>query len=239
MEQLVLWFQQLGEAVSNSLYKSLIQENRWMLYFEGLGNTIIISLGAILLGIVLGTIVAVIKYYAPTNKKLWLPEKLCDLYITLIRGTPVLIQLLILYTVVFWWMTSGVPVATIAFGINSGAYVAEIIRAGIQSVDKGQYEASRSLGLSNTKTMRLIILPQAVKNILPALFNEFIVLIKETSVAGTVAVRELTKVSDGIKSRIFNSTPLFIAAGIYLIIVIGLTALQKRLERRLAQGDNR
>ncbi|MFA9381148.1 MAG: amino acid ABC transporter permease [Acetanaerobacterium sp.] len=221
------------------LHDAVITEDRWTMYLEGLGNTLIVAAAAVCIGIVIGIFVALIKYYAVGNKKLWLLDKICDLYITVIRGTPTVVQLLILYTAVFTSMTNGMPVAILGFGINSGAYVAEIIRAGIQSVDRGQYEAGRSLGLGNSMTMSLIILPQAVRNILPALFNEFIVLLKETSVAGWIAVRELTKVAEGIRGRTFNSMPLFIVAGIYLLLVIGMTAVQKRLEGRLAKSDNR
>ena len=167
----------------------------------------------------------------------WILDKICNLYLTVIRGTPVVVQLLILYTAVFTSLTDGLLVAIVGFGINSGAYVAEIIRSGIMSIDKGQSEAGRSLGLNNTQTMRMIILPQAFKNILPALFNEFIALLKETSVAGMIAVRDLTKAADGIKGRIFEPTPLFIAAIIYLILVIGMTAVQRAIERRLSASD--
>ncbi len=227
------------EKFLQDIYISIIAEDRWLMYFEGLGNTLLISAVAVCIGVVIGTVVALIKYFAVTNKKLWVLDKLCDVYITIIRGTPMIVQLLILYNVVFISTTNGLPVAFVGFGINSGAYVAEIIRSGIQSVDKGQYEAGRSLGLGNSMTMSLIILPQAVKNILPALFNEFIVLLKETSIAGMIAVRELTKVADGIRGRTFISLPLFLVAGIYLLLVIGMTAIQKKMERRLAKGDNR
>ncbi len=227
------------EKLLSDLYNAVVAENRWQMYLTGLGNTILISLVAVAIGTLIGLLVAIVKYYAVGNKKLWLLDKLCDLYITVIRGTPTLIQVLIMYTVIFASSRNSLPIAMLAFGINSGAYVAEIIRAGILSVDKGQSEAGRSLGLSGNMTMTLIILPQAVKNILPALFNEFIVLLKETSVAGYIAVQELTKSADLIKGRTFNGLPLFIAAGIYLIMVVGMTALQKRLERRLAKGDNR
>ncbi len=227
------------EKFLKDFYTSIIAENRWMMYVEGLGNTLLISAVAVCIGVAIGTVVALVKYFAVTNKKLWIFDKLCDVYITIIRGTPMLVQLLILYTVVFTSTTNGLPVAFIGFGINSGAYVAEIIRSGIQSVDKGQYEAGRSLGLGNSMTMSLIILPQAVKNILPALFNEFIVLLKETSIAGMIAVRELTKVADGIRGRTFIGLPLFLVAGIYLLLVIGMTSIQKKMERRLAKGDNR
>ncbi len=221
------------------LYGAIVAENRWRMYLEGLGNTILIAIAAVCIGVIIGIFVALIKYFAVNNKKMWVLDKLCDIYITVIRGTPVMVQLLILYTVIFTSMTNGLPVAIIGFGINSGAYVAEIIRSGIQSVDRGQYEASRSLGFGDSMTMSLIVLPQAVKNILPALFNEFIVLVKETSIAGIIAVRELTKIADGIRGRTFNGLPLFIVAAIYLLLVVGMTAVQKRLERRLAKGDNR
>lgn len=227
------------EKFLQDLYSAVIAEDRWKMYFEGLGNTLLISAAAVCIGVVIGVFVALVKYYAPRKKSLWLLDKFCDLYVTVIRGTPTLVQLLILYNVVFYSLTNGLPVGIIGFGINSGAYVAEIIRAGILSIDKGQYEAGRSLGLNDTMTMSQIILPQAVKNILPALFNEFIVLLKETSVAGWIAVRDLTKIADGIRGRTFNSLPLFLVAGIYLLLVVGLTAVQKRMERRLAKGDNR
>ena len=225
------------QSIGDSFYTAVIADNRWQMYLEGLGNTLIIALSATSIGILIGLIIAVIKYYAVDNKKLWILDKICDLYLVVIRGTPVVVQLLILYTAVFTSLTDGLLVAVVGFGINSGAYVAEIIRSGIMSIDKGQSEAGRSLGLNNTQTMRMIILPQAFKNILPALFNEFIALLKETSVAGMIAVRDLTKAADGIKGRIFEPTPLFIAAIIYLILVIGMTAVQRAIERRLSASD--
>lgn len=235
MDQLYMVF----DKFLKDFYTVVVENNRWQMYLTGVGNTILISLVAVFIGAMIGLVVATIKYYAVANKKLWLLDKLCDLYITVIRGTPTLIQLLIMYTVILVSVKNNVIVAMVTFGINSGAYVAEIIRAGILSVDKGQSEAGRSLGLSSSMTMTLIILPQAVKNILPALFNEFIVLLKETSVAGYIAVQELTKSADLIRGRTFIGLPLFISAGLYLIMVVGMTALQKRLERRLAKGDNR
>lgn len=235
MNQFYMFF----DKFLKDFYSVVVVNNRWQMYLMGVGNTILISLVAVFIGAMIGMVVAVIKYYAVSNKKLWLLDKLCDLYITVIRGTPTLIQLLIMYTVIMADVKNSVIIAMVTFGINSGAYVAEIIRAGILSVDKGQSEAGRSLGLSSNMTMTLIILPQAVKNILPALFNEFIVLLKETSVAGYIAVQELTKSADLIRSRTFIGLPLFISAGLYLIMVVGMTALQKRLERRLAKGDNR
>ncbi len=223
----------------NNLYIALLAEDRWKQYVEGLGRTLLIAACATLIGILIGMIIAVVKVSAAGNRKLRFLEMLCDLYLTVIRGTPVVVQLLILYTAVFTSMTNGTPVAIIGFGLNSGAYVAEIFRSGIMSIPHGQTEAGRSLGLTSWMTMRLIILPQAIKNILPALFNEFITLLKETSVAGMIAVRDLTKVADGIKGRAFISEPLFIAAFIYLVLVIAMTQVQKRLERRLGKGDRR
>ncbi|MGI6005109.1 MAG: amino acid ABC transporter permease [Christensenellales bacterium] len=218
---------------------AVIDDNRWKMYLEGIGNTLAITAVATLIGIFIGMVVAIVKVAAVKNRRLRPLESLCDLYLTVIRGTPVVVQLLILYTVVFASMRNSVPVAMIGFGINSGAYVAEIFRSGIQSIELGQTEAGRSLGLTQGATMRFIILPQAIKNILPALFNEFIVLLKETSVVGYIAVRDLTKVADGIKGSTFEPMPLYVAALVYLVMVIGLTQVQKRLERRLSAGDRR
>lgn len=223
----------------NNLYIALLADDRWKQYLEGLGRTLLIAACATLIGIFIGMIIAVIKVSAASNRKLRFLEMICDLYLTVVRGTPVVVQLLILYTAVFTSLTNGTPVAIIGFGLNSGAYVAEIFRSGIMSISKGQMEAGRSLGLTSWMTMRLIILPQAIKNILPALFNEFITLLKETSVAGMIAVRDLTKVADGIKGRAFIGEPLFIAALIYLVLVVGMMQVQKRLERRLAKSDRR
>ena len=184
------------------LYTSLIANDRWMLYLEGLGRTIVMALGAVLVGLFLGTLVAVIKVNKVYAKKpgilLKIGDWLCDFYLTVIRGTPAVIQLLIAVNVIFAAapISSSLYVAIVAFGVNSGAYVAEIIRAGIMAVDRGQMEAGRSLGLSNGMTMQKIILPQAVKNILPAMGNEFITLIKETAVVGYVAVEDLTKMAE-------------------------------------------
>ncbi|MEG2088024.1 MAG: amino acid ABC transporter permease [Angelakisella sp.] len=225
------------EEFLRQLNKSLIKDNRWMQYMEGLGVTILIALTACCLGLVIGLLVSVIKYSGTGKQGVgWrVAIILCDLYTTVIRGTPVIVQLLILYS--FTIFTGGLLPCIIGFGINSGAYVAEIFRSGINSVDSGQAEAGRSLGLSRKATTALIVLPQAVKNILPALFNEFIALVKETSVAGYIAVRDITKVADGIKGVTFTSMPLYIAALIYLALVVGLTQLQKQMERRLARSD--
>lgn len=224
------------EKIGSDLYAALIVGERWKIYLEGLANTLLLSLIACLVGVLIGVTVALLKTAAAGKKSVgWrVIAGICEFYTTVIRGTPVIVQLLILYVLVF---NSSFATCIAGFGINSGAYVSEIIRSGIASIDPGQMEAGRSLGLPQGKTMRLIILPQAVKNILPALFNEFIALIKETSVAGYIAGRDLTKMSDALRLRTYNSMPLFIAAAIYLVLVVGLTAVQKRLERRLARSD--
>lgn len=225
------------EKFIQDLYGAVIRENRWQLYLEGLKNTVLIAVTACLIGIFIGLIVSMIKYVAATKEsRLWkAAAALCSAYTTVIRGTPIIVQLLILYNLSYF--TEGLYASIIGFGINSGAYVSEIFRSGLNSIDIGQKEAGRSLGLGQWKTMRLIILPQAVKNTLPALFNEFIALLKETSVAGYIAVRDLTKVADGIRGRTFNSMPLYLAAFLYLILVAGMAALQKRMEKRLARSD--
>ncbi|HHZ02397.1 MAG TPA: amino acid ABC transporter permease [Tissierellia bacterium] len=218
--------------------KTFVQEARYKLFLTGIKNTIIIAFFATVIGIVIGLFVAVIRYSAKTNKKLFVFDKICSLYVAVIRGTPVVVQLLIMYYTIFSNMDNSVFIAIITFGINSGAYVAEIARAGIESIDKGQMEAGLSLGLNRNKTMFLIILPQAIKNILPALGNEFIALLKETSVVGFVPVIDLTNAGNIVRSRTFD--PFFslyaVAVG-YLVMVLGLGAVQKKLERRLSQSD--
>ena len=221
------------------MYKALIEEERYLAYLEGLKITIEISLLAILLGVVIGILVAIINVTARERKGLKWLSLVCSLYINIIRGTPLMVQLLIFANLIFVSRENNeVVIGAVCFGINSGAYVAEIIRAGIESIDKGQTEAARSLGLNGMQTMGYIVLPQAVKNILPALGNEFIVLIKETSVAGVIAVTDLTKAAQYVGSRTWDIlTPLLIAAVIYLIIVLGLTKLLGVFERRLGKSD--
>lgn len=220
-----------------NIYNAIIVESRWKMYLQGLQLTLLIAFVACLIGIILGLLVATTKVYTGNSKNPFFVflNKVCDLYTTIIRGTPIMLQLLILYKLAF--MPNGVVASFIGFGINSGAYVAEIFRGGINSVDKGQMEAGRSLGLSQGVTMRKIILPQAIKNVLPALFNEFIALIKETSVAGYIAVNEITKMASAIQNRTYESTSLYIAAVLYLILTVGLTAVQKRIEKRYARSD--
>ena len=227
-------------------YQTMIVDDRYMQILWGLGNTILITVCAILMGIVIGTIIAMIKakVFNPRNVVLKVIVKVLDIigsiYLTVIRGTPMILQLMIMYYVILTNITNGVTVACIAFGINSGAYVAEVIRTGILSVDKGQMEAGRSLGLTQTTTMFKIVFPQALKNVLPALGNEFIALLKETSVAGYIGIHDLTKGSDIIRTTTYESfIPLISAGVVYLVLVIGLTSLLGCFERRLRKSDIR
>ena len=228
-------------TIRTNFINNFIMENRYMWMVKGLGQTAIITLFATLLGVVIGLVLALIKVFEYNGHRIFLVTRLANLYLTVIRGTPVVVQLLIIYYVVFGSVQiSKTLVAVLAFGINSGAYVAEIIRAGILAVDRGQMEAGRSLGLTYATSMRKIVLPQAFKNILPALFNELITLLKETAVAGYIAVADLTRAADLIRSRTFDAfMPLLVVAMIYLLIVIGLTQLMSRLEKRLRRSDNR
>ncbi|WP_461811919.1 amino acid ABC transporter permease [Faecalimonas sp.] len=223
--------------IVDGFYHAVIYDQRYLVYLDGLKITILISLFAIAIGVAIGLLIAIIKVSASEKKILIGLKWISNLYITVIRGTPVMVQLLIIYNLVFTARdTNEIVVGAICFGINSGAYVAEIIRAGIESIDKGQMEAGRSLGFNYIQTMHYIIVPQAIKNILPALSNEFIVLIKETSVAGIIAVTDLTKAAQYIGSTDYNILPpLYVAAACYLVIVLGLTKLQGMLERRLAR----
>lgn len=216
------------------IYNGLIADDRWMLIVEGLGNTLTIAVVAIIIGTLLGFILALMKI-----SKSKILKFIATLYINIVRGIPLATQLLIFSFVIF--AKIDIPlllVAIIGFGINSSAYVAEILRAGIQGVDIGQMEAGRSLGLTKRQTMLKIIFPQAIKAILPTYTNEFVVLIKETSIAGFIAVRDLTKVSDMIRNATYEAwVPLFSVAIIYLILTLGLSALFGKLERRLARSD--
>ena len=228
------------EKFRADFYQNFIKDDRWKYITEGLGNTIKITIFAILLGIALGFLVAMIRSTYEKTHKLGLLNLLCNIYLTVIRGTPVVIQLMIIYFVVFGSVRINKVVASVlAFGINSGAYVAEIFRSGIMSIDNGQFEAGRSLGFNYRQTMLYIIMPQAFKNVLPALGNEFIVLLKETSVAGYIAVQDLTKGADIIRSRTFSAfMPLMAAAMIYLSLVTIFSYFVQRLERRLRNSDH-
>ena len=222
-------------------YNNFIADNRWRYITDGLALTLKITFFAALLGIVLGFIVAIVRSTYDKTGKLKLLNAICKVYLTVIRGTPVVVQLMVMVFVVFAKapMNWTVFVAILAFGINSGAYVAEIVRSGIMSIDNGQFEAGRSLGFSYNQTMWYIISPQAFKNILPALANEFIVLLKETSVAGYIALQDLTKGGYIIMGRTFDAfMPLFAVAAIYLVMVMVLSAGVTRLERRLRESDH-
>lgn len=226
-------------GIQERLYMNLVKDQRWMYLVNGTKNTLIITVFALLIGVLLGFIIAVIRATHDKTGKLKLADMICRLYLAVIRGTPSVVQLMIAYYCIFTArFFTGIFVASIAFGVNSAAYVAEIIRSGIMSIPNGQMEAGRSLGFNYSETMRFIIMPQALKNVLPAIFNEFIVLIKETSVAGYVGVQDLTKGGDIIRSRTYDSwTSLLMVALIYLVLTLGLTRLEKRFERRMRQNE--
>lgn len=223
----------------DDFYTNFVDDDRYLYLLNGFVKTIEISAGAVVLGIMIGFLVAVIRSAADQTGKLKIANLICKFYLTVIRGTPVVVQLLIIYFVIFGSVDiNKVVIAIIAFGLNSGAYVAEIIRSGIMSIDKGQLEAGRSLGLSYPKTMILIILPQAFKNVLPALGNEFIVLLKETSISGYIALEDLTKGGDIIRGQTYNAfVPLMAVAIIYLTVVIFLSKLLTLLEKRLKRNE--
>lgn len=218
---------------------NFIDDNRWQYLTKGLGVTLEVTVFAAILGILLGVIVAIVRNVYQNTGKLKIANAICNLYLIVIRGTPVLVQLLIIYFVIFASVRIDKTLtAIIAFGINSGAYQAEIFRAGIESVPKGQFEAGRSLGFSYKQTMFTIILPQAVKNIIPTMCNEFIALLKETSVAGYIALEDLTKGGDIIRSRTYSAFMPYIAVAlIYLVIVLVLSQLVKMIERRLKKSE--
>ncbi len=222
------WFEKLRDT--------FIEGDRYKLLFEGFGNTILITLGALIIGVLIGTGIAIAKYYAEGNPKLKFLSIICDFYTTVIRGIPITVLLLIFFYLILV-SANGVTVAIIAFGINSGAYMAELIRSGISAVDKGQLEAARSLGMSKWQAMRVIIFPQAIKNILPAIGNECIALLKETSVAGYVAVVDLTRAANLIRNNTYDAfNPLILLALVYLVLVIIMTRLLAMFERRLSKS---
>lgn len=221
----------------NSFEKSFLTEDRWKLYLEGLKNTLVIAFIAALIGIAIGVVLAMTNYINKKTGKLKIFTVIANIYITVIRGTPVVLQLMIMYFVVFVSWDNGIMIGAITFGLNSGAYVAEVARAGFEAVDDGQREAGRALGLSTWQTMRLIIIPQALRNCLPPLFNEFITLIKETAVVGYVGIYDLGKIPGLIQSRTFDYLfPLLIAAVMYLAVVLVLTKILHLLEKKLSRG---
>lgn len=222
------------EAFSNGIFQTLIKDNRYLLLIRGFGSSMQITLFAAMIGVVLGLILAILRL-----KGTGIGAAIANTYISVIRGTPIVVQLTIIYFVILGRSgLSDILVASVAFGINSGAYVAEIIRAGISAVDRGQMEAGRSLGLSYAKTMRYIIIPQAIKNVLPALGNEMIVLVKETAIAGYIGVADLNKGATNIASVTYNyMVPLLCVAYVYLLITSVMAYGLENLERRLKKSD--
>ena len=226
---------------------NFIESDRWRYLWDGLGATLKVTFFALIVGVIIGIVVAIIRSTHDKNIKdmkgaskaiLKVLDLIARVYLTVIRGTPVVVQLMIMYYIVLVSSTNKILVATLAFGMNSGAYVAEIFRSGIMSIDNGQFEAGRSLGFNFVQTMRYIIIPQAFKNVLPALANEFIVLLKETSVSGYVALHDLTKGGDIIRSRTYDAfLPLIGVALIYLVMVMFFTYLVGILERRLRNSE--
>jgi His/Glu/Gln/Arg/opine family amino acid ABC transporter permease subunit len=230
----------MWEKLRDDFYQNFIVDDRWKYIADGLQNTLKITFFAVLIGILLGFLVAIIRSTHENTGKLKILNAICSVYLTIIRGTPVVVQLMIMYFVIFQTVNPGlVPTAVIAFGINSGAYVAEIFRSGISSIERGQFEAGRSLGFNYAQTMWHIIMPQAFKNVVPTLANEFIVLLKETSVAGYIGLQDLTKGGDIIKSRTYSAfMPLIAVAIIYLVMVMIFSYLVKLLERRLHRSEH-
>lgn len=226
-------------GIYNDFYRSVIYDERYKLILEGLGNTIIIAIGAVIIGILLGTIISIVKYTNKQRDKFRLLNKIFDIYVNIIRGTPSVLQLMIMYYIIFKTSTvDSVIIGMIAFGINSSAYVAEILRSGFDSIDDGQVEAGLSLGLSFRQTLKHIIIPQAVKISLPSMGNEFVTLIKETAIAGYIGITDLTKASDIIASRTYEYFfPLILVALIYLLLTTTVSKLLKRIERKLDVND--
>ena len=232
-DSIVAFFQKWG----NTLYNTFIVGDRYMTLIEGFEKTIVITIGALLIGVVIGTIVAMIKVFAMNNKKLKFLETICNIYIGVIRGTPVVVQLLIAFFIIFVSAKDGTMVAIITFGINSGAYVAETIRSGIMAINVGQTEAGRSLGLSNLQTMWLIILPQAIKNMIPSIVNQFIITLKDTSILSVIGFPELVNKAQNVIAITFKSFETWaIVAVMYLVVILTLQQVANILERRLSRG---
>ena len=240
----------MWESLKMGFYQTFILEDNYQYFVKGLGTTLTVTIFALIIGVIIGVLVAIIRsaYDQQPERKKGLPLKIlngiCKVYLTVIRGTPMMVQLLIMWFVVWASARSTdsnmMKCAILAFGINSGAYVAEIFRSGIMSIDKGQMEAGRSVGLTYASTMRYIIIPQAFKNVLPALGNELITLVKETSVVTVIGLRDLTKGAMIVQSKTYQALiPYFAIAAIYLVIVMFLTWVMGKLERRLRQSDLR
>lgn len=235
------FFQGIIDWFADGIHTVFIEKSRYLLFLQGLKNTLLIALFATLIGVVIGVCVAVIKVYCIQTRRLKPLNWLLNVYITVFRGTPIVVQLLIWYFIILGPLNvDGVPAAIIAFGLNSGAYVAEIVRGGIMGVDSGQTEAGRSLGLTAGMTMWHIVLPQAMKNILPAIGNEFIALLKETSVVGYIAVLDFTRAGNQVRAATYEPffSLLFVALG-YLLLVMGISKILSLVERRLRKGDTR
>ena len=229
----------VAASIKDSFYQCFVEDNRYQYLLQGLWNTILISLIAVLIGVVIGFFVAIVRATHDKTGNMKILNAICHVYLTIIRGTPAMIQLLIIYYVIFASSNiSKVAVAALAFGINSGAYVAEILRGGIMSLDQGQFEGARSLGLTHAQTMRYVILPQTFKNTLPALANEFIVLIKETAISGYIGLQDLTMAGNIIRSNTYQAfLPLITVAAVYLVIVMVLTAGVQKLEKNLKKNE--
>lgn len=230
------------EGLKRKFIQDFIVNNRWQYITDGLKITLSVTIFSLIIGVLIGMLVAIIRcaHDQQNRNKFWLKiaNTICQLYITIIRGTPILVQLLIMYFIILASFRSKTIVAIFTFGINSGAYVAEIFRGGIMSIDKGQMEAGRSLGLNYIATMKNIILPQAFKNVLPSLVNELIALLKETSICGYIGLNELTRGGDIIRGATFDAfLPLFAVAIIYLILVLIISSFIKILERRMRTND--
>ena len=243
MSEFIQWFQE-------QFYQTFIEGDRWYIYFaKGLGTTLEVMVGALILGVVIGVCIAIIRSAYDSQRVHWrglggvllgLGNVICKVYLTVIRGTPSTVQLLIMYFIIFGSSQNMMAAAIISFGVNSGAYVAEIVRSGIMSINKGQMEAGRSLGLNYAATMRYVIIPQAIKNILPALGNELITLLKETSICTVIGLMDLTKGAMIVQSRTYAPwMPYLSIAAIYLVMVLILTKLLGILERRLRASDQR
>ena len=242
---IIMW-----ESLKMGVYQTFILEDNYQYFVKGLGTTLTVTVFALIIGVIIGVLVAIIRsaHDQQPERKKGLPLKIlngiCKVYLTVIRGTPMMVQLLIMWFVVWASARSTdsnmMKCAILAFGINSGAYVAEIFRSGIMSIDKGQMEAGRSVGLTYASTMRYIIIPQAFKNVLPALGNELITLVKETSVVTVIGLRDLTKGAMIVQSKTYQALVPYVAiAAIYLVIVMFLTWIMGKMERRLRQSDLR
>ena len=238
------WFSE----VKRIFVLSFITDDRWKFLLSGLGITLRITFFALLIGIAIGIVVAFVRSTydknadtirgGPSRAVLWFFNGVCKVYLTVIRGTPVVVQLMIFYFIILISVKNIVLIGILAFGINSGAYLAEIFRSGIMSIDAGQFEAGRSLGFNYVQTMRYIVIPQALKNTLPTLANEFIVLLKETAIVGYIGVQDLTKAGNIIVGRTYSAfMPLIAVALVYLAIVMFFTWLVGKLERRLRSSE--